>query len=175
MKKQSEFKTQLMRIAREVQGAPSYVRPVKAKKVKDPRMFDADQFKGEPILFPCLDEMAIKVGKVAAIVLLCLSCFTASAQNTVIVLNPSTKYVAFTWERDTLDNSEFKAFFLALDYAEASANRMANELTNSLLMKPTAVDQISEDMGKALFGVSFTEYACFFHLREYRARVAGGK
>lgn len=109
-------------------------------------------------------------GKVVAIAALCLFCFSGSAQ-TVTLLNVSTKYVEFTWNGDTLNNVEFEAFFAALDYAPATAKKMASELTNSMMMRPTAIRQISADMGRTLFGVTFDEYQCFFHIREYRARV----
>ena len=112
----------------------------------------------------------IGLGKAAAIAALCLFSFVGSAQS-VTLMNISTKYVEFTWKGDTLSNAEFEAFFAALDYAPATAQRMASELTNSMLMRPTAIAEISADMERTLFGVTFDEYQCFFHIREYRARI----
>ena len=112
----------------------------------------------------------IGLGKAAAIAALCLFSFVGSAQS-VTQMNISTKYVEFTWKGDTLSNAEFEAFFAALDYAPATAQKMASELTNAMLMRPTAINQISADMERTLFGVTFDEYQCFFHIREFRARI----
>lgn len=191
MKRENDYKRQLIEKARQLAGAAFYERQAKRAKVKDPNAFDPDAFKGSDVVFgdiqrkkgegrtvekfPLVEQFRRDheniIGKTALTLLLCLFSFCAFGQNRVTLLNVSTKYVEFTWGNDTLNNVEFTPFFIALDYAEPTAIRMASELTNSLMMRPTAIAEISADMERTLFGVTFDEYACFFHLREYRAKV----
>ena len=166
---EKEYRVQVAQKAKQLKGVARYDFKATPKLKRRPGDFDPDNFKEYDIIFPAFKP----IGKAVTLLALCFFNFVLPAQESVTLMNISTKYVEFTWKGDTLSNSEFHPFFLALDYAETNAGRMASELTNALLMRPTAVSEISGDMERTLFGVTFDHYACFFHLREQRARIIG--
>lgn len=181
VKRNSEFKEQLKRRALESKEKAPYVRPLKAKKDKDPRFFDVDQYGGEMVFkdierkkgpgmpqgeIPSIiqkfrAEQAAILGKAFAFALLCLFTFPADAQNAVTAQDVSKRWVEFTWYGDTLTNSNLRPFIESSGYADTTAIRVSTEVT-ALLMLTRDVTNASIYMGNVLQGMTFEQYCRFY-------------